>query len=78
METIDGVICAFLIAQLRGLWILVLAVGWLRRGTSGSPWRQGLEKTNSCPCCCHPTLPVDRPEEVEACQCDGCDPHISS
>ena len=77
MEPTDCMICTFLIAQLCSLRFFVLVVPWSRCRTSGSPRRERLEETNSRSCSCHTTLPVVRPEKVEACQRGGSTSNIS-
>ena len=65
MAMTNTMISALLIAQLRRFQFLALA--WLWGVASCAPWGNRFEKTAWRS---HLTLPVDRPEEVEARQCD--------
>jgi hypothetical protein len=68
------VISSFLIAQLGGIHVLLLAICGLWCGAARCPWGDGVKEARSWYCCCHSlchSLPVIRPEDVEACQCEG-------
>lgn len=68
----DAMIPAFLIAYLSCVLLFVFAIDRLWCRAPRGPWREGFKETCcSGACCCHTTLPVVRPEEVEACQCEG-------
>lgn len=67
----NAVIRALLIAQFGTLCFLFSDVAYFGRRAPRSPWGEGFKETGSCACCCHTTLPVVRPEDVEACQCEG-------
>lgn len=65
MAMTNAMISTLLVAQLRRFQFLALARLW--GAASCAPWGNGVEKTAWRS---HLTLPVDRPEEVEARQCD--------
>lgn len=72
MAMADTMICAFLLAQLSSICLLLFAIDRLRCRAPGGPWgKRFQEACRSGACCGHSTLPVVRPEEVEACQCEG-------
>lgn len=61
----NAMIRALLVAQLRRFQLLTLARLW--GVASRAPWGDGVEKSAWRS---HLTLPVDRPEEIEARQCE--------
>lgn len=65
MTVANAMISALLVAQLRRFQLLALARLW--GVTSCAPWGDGVKKTAWRS---HLTLPVDRPEEIEARQCE--------
>ena len=65
MTVANAMISTLLIAQLRSFQLLALARLW--GVASCAPWGNGVKKTAWRS---HLTLPVDRPEEVEARQCE--------
>ena len=60
----DSMICTLLVSQSGGFQLLALARLW--GVASCAPWGDGVEKPARRG---HLTLPVDRPEEIEARQC---------
>ena len=64
----NAMVCALLIAQSGSVGILPSALIWFGRGAPGGPWRKRVEETTWRS---HLTLPVVRPERVEARQCGG-------
>ena len=65
MTMTNAMISALLVAQLR--WFQLLALPRLWSVASCTPWGNGVEKPAWRS---HRTFPVDRPEEVEARQCE--------
>jgi len=67
----NTMICALLIAELSSVCSFLFDIAWLWRRAPRSPWGERFKETCcSSTCCCHLILPVVRPEEVEACQCE--------